>query len=115
MQQIKDALGADALVTQSTTEFERKLAELAEHQRLHGRLPTGSDDRVLGVWLRHRRTEANDGSLSQAHAHRLDTVLGIEWRPEFKNQMVRLPRHYSLWNRPQRPQHAGIVCKSSAM
>ena len=96
MQLIEDALGADALVP--VIDFERTLAEVAEHQRCHGKLPTSPTDTPhLQSWLSDRRQAANDGSLLEAHAHRLDTVLGAGWRPEFKSNMVRLPPHHCPW------------------
>ena len=98
IQLIEDTLGADAMVP--VIDFERSLAEVAEHQRCNGRLPTScTDPPHLQIWLADRRKAANNGSLLEAHAHRLDTVLGSEWRPKFKSNMVRLPHHHSLWQR----------------
>ena len=96
IQLIEDALGADAIVP--VIDFERTLAEVAEHQRCHGPT-TRMDTPHLHIWLADRRKAANNGSLLEAHAHRLDTVLGAGWRPEFKSNMVRLPHHHSPWQR----------------
>ena len=86
-QLMEDALGVDVLLP--VVDFERQLADVAKYQRLHGRLPSASGDaKQLGVWLRHRRHDASTGLLSEAHAQRLDAVLGAEWRPEFKNGKV---------------------------
>ena len=94
-QLIEDALGADALVPVFDVEFERKLADVAEYQRLHGGLPTKDGESPhLGSWLANCRTYANDGRLSEVHTQRLDTVLGADWKPKFKNVKVCLPRHY---------------------
>ena len=96
IQLIEDALGADAMVP--VIDFERSLAEVAEHQRCHGRLPTSrTDTPLLYTWLAGRRQAANNGSLLEAHAHRLDTVLGVEWRPKFKTHMVRHPHYFYPW------------------
>ena len=90
MKQIEDALGVDVLVP--IVDFERTLTEVAEHRRLHGKNPKtcadSSDESRLGIWLRERRFGFNEGSLSEAHSDRLDAVLGLEWRPEFKNDAV---------------------------
>ena len=93
IQLIQDALGVDldvdVLVRVVDVDFGRKLADVAEHQRLHGRLPTQYGDADhLGVWLMNCRRDANDGSLSEVHMQCLDTVLGAEWSPEFKNHTV---------------------------
>ena len=97
-QLIEDALGVDVLKPLIDLDFERNLADVAGHRRLHGKLPTSkSVARHLGIWLSNRRQDANSGYLSKAYAQRLDTVLGAEWRPEFKSDTVRLPRHRSLW------------------
>ena len=96
IQLIEDALGADAMVP--VMDFERTLAEVAEHQRCHGKLPTSRTHTPhLHSWLSDRRQAVNNGSLLEAHAHRLDTVLGAGWRPEYKSNMVRLPHHHCLW------------------
>ena len=98
LQLIEDALGPDALSRVTQIDFERKLADIAEYQRLHGSLPNQSGDfPLLGTWLMSRRKDVNDGLLSEAHKQRLDTVLGSEWRPEFKNAKVRHPRDHLLW------------------
>ena len=95
LQLIEDALGPDALL--ADVDFERKLADVAEHRRLHGSLPMSRDVSLLCAWLVRRRRDVNDGSLSKAHEQRLDTVLGAEWRPEFKNTKVRHPRDHLWW------------------
>ena len=87
IQMMEDALGVDVLVP--VVDFERQLADVAKYRRLHGRLPhKKGDTQQLGRWLASRRLEANTGWLSEAHAQRLDAVLGAEWRPEFKNGEV---------------------------
>ena len=84
---MEDALGVDVLVP--VIDFERQLADIAEYRTLHGRLPTDKGNaHQLGGWLGHRRLDVNTGLLSEAHAQRLDDVLGAEWRPEFKNSVV---------------------------
>ena len=84
---MEDALGVDVLVP--VVDFERQLADVAKYRRLRGRLPTYTGDaQQLGRWLFTRRQDANTGLLSEAHAQRLDAVLGAEWRPEFKNGEV---------------------------
>ena len=89
MQLIKNTLGADALVPLFYIDFERNLADVAEYRRLYGRFPAQrSDAHHLSIWLKHRRQYASDGSLLEAHAQRLDAVLGAEWRPEFNNDRV---------------------------
>ena len=98
VQMIEDALGVDALASVTDLEFERQLNNVFEHRRLHGKLPSSHGDaHILGMWMSHARAQANRGSLSAAHTQRLDTVLGAEWRSEFKNTMVRLPSHHSVW------------------
>ena len=95
IQLIEDALGPDALLH---VDFERKLTDVAEYQRLHGSLPSQHGDfPVLGAWLMRRRKDVNDSLLSEAHKQRLDTVLGAEWRPKFKNAKVRHPRNHMMW------------------
>ena len=112
MQLIDDALGADTLVPVFDIAFERMLADVAEHRRLHGRLPTFNGDAChLSVWLTNCRTNANDGFLSEAHAQRLDTVLGAEWRPKFKTDKVCTHVSIPFGNLPPSTCHAGIVCK----
>ena len=89
MKLIEDALGADVLKPVDDIEFERKLADVAEYRRLRGRLPAQHGDADhLGSWVNFCRMCAKTGSLSKAHAQRLDTVLGAEWKPEFKNVKV---------------------------
>ena len=86
-QLMEDALGVDVLVP--VADFERQLADVAKYSRLRGRLPTSNGGaHQLGNWLAHRREDANTGLLSEAHAQRLDAVLGAEWRPEFKHVAV---------------------------
>ena len=86
-QLMEDALGLDVLVP--VVDFERQLADVAQYRRLYGRLPTDKGNaHQLGVWLGHRREDANTGFLTETHAQRLDDVLGAEWRPEFKNRVV---------------------------
>ena len=97
MQLIEDALGADALVPVFDINFERRLADVAEFQRLHGKLPTKGASLHLAMWLANCRTHSNDGCLSEVQTKRLDTVLGADWRPKFKNTKVCLPRHHSSW------------------
>ena len=86
-QLMEDALGVDVLVP--VVDFERQLADVAKYRRLRGRLPTerGGPHRLCN-WLAHRREDASAGLLSEAHAQRLDAVLGAEWRPKFKNDEV---------------------------
>ena len=88
MQLIKDALGMDALVARLEVYFERKLDDVAEHRRLHGRLPTRSSDNELYSWLQNRRGDFKAGLMPESNAQRLDTVLGVEWKSEFKNGTV---------------------------
>ena len=94
-QQIEDALGVDALVP--VNDFERTLAEVVHHRSTYGRLPVqGNDDphmRRLGKWLHTQRQNYSGGSQAEARTQRLDSVLGPEWRPAFKNYMVRLITH----------------------
>ena len=95
IQMMEDALGVDVLVP--VIDFERQLADVAQYRRLCGKLPTcNGDAQLLGRWLASRREDASTGLLSEAHAQRLDAVLGAEWRPEFKNDAVCLPHHHSL-------------------
>lgn len=97
IQLIEDALGVDALVP--VIDFERTLAEVAHYTSVHGRVPcrdTGdSHEHRLGQWLAMRRFDYNDGTLSAAHTSRLDSVLGLEWRPKFKSDTVCLVRDES--------------------
>ena len=89
MKLIEDALGADILKPVDDIEFERKLADVAEYRRLCSRLPAQHGDaQHLGSWVNTCRRRARTGSLSKAYAQRLDTVLGAEWKPEFKNGTV---------------------------
>ena len=116
MQLIEDALGADALKPVDDNEFERKLADVAEHRRLCGRLPAQHGDaHHLGSWLMDLRKRANNGSLSKAYAQRLDTILGVEWKPEFKN--VTVCSHHTTACDILSPSmdHAGIVCNCADM
>ena len=116
MQLIEDALGADALKPVEDIEFERKLADVAEYRRLCGRLPAQHGDaHHLGSWVNTCRRRANKGSLSKAYAQRLDTVLGAEWKPEFKNGTV--CTHHTTACGFLRPStyHAGIVCECAEM
>ena len=86
-QLMEDALGVDVLVP--GVDFERQLADVAQYRRLCGKLPTcNGDAQLLGRWLASRREDASTGLLSEAHAQRLDAVLGAEWRPQFKNDAV---------------------------
>ena len=92
VEQIEEALGVDALVP--LVDFERTLAEVVQHKLIHSSLPgRNADDEYvdrLSQWLHTRRRGYNDGSLSAAHSSRLDSELGLEWRPAFKSNMVRL-------------------------
>ena len=89
IQLIQDALGVDVLMPVDDVNFERWLADVAEYQRSHSRLPTQTGDAVrLGVWLRYCRREANSSSLSEVYMQRLDIVLGAEWRSTFKSATV---------------------------
>ena len=106
IQLIKAALGPDAVLHVTNVDFERNLADIAEHRRLHGNFPTRYRDGHLGTWLMNRRKDVNDGSLSEAHKQRLDTVLGAEWRPKFKNAKVRHPRNHLMW------QHVNTYARS---
>ena len=85
MQLIEDALGLDALVPVLDVTFERKLADVVEHRKRHGKFPAYGN---LGNWLNDCRDGVNDGCLPEARAQRLDTVLGAEWRPAFKSDTV---------------------------
>ena len=116
MQLIEDALGADALKPVDDIEFERKLADVAEHRKLYGRLPAQHGDaRHLGSWVNDVRRRANNGSLSKAYAQRLDTILGVEWKPKFKN--VTVCSHHTTACHILSPSmyHAGIVCECADM
>ena len=89
MELMKDALGADVLVPAEDINFERNIADYAEYKRLHGRNPTRDGDALhLAAWIYKLKGKASKGLLSAAHAQRLDTVLGAEWRPEFNNGRV---------------------------
>ena len=89
MELMKDALGADVLVPAEDINFERNIADFAEYKRLHGRNPTGNGHADnLAAWIYTLKGKASKGLLSAAHAQRLDTVLGAEWRPEFNNVRV---------------------------
>ena len=95
IQQIEDALGVDALVP--VIDFERTLAEVVHHRSTYGRLPVRSSDdphmHRLGDWLSTQRQAYSGGTQAEARSKRLDSVLGPEWRPAFKNDMVRLITH----------------------
>ena len=95
IQLIEDALGVDALIV--TRDFERSLAEVAHYKSTYGCLPVRSTDdllmRRLSTWLKRQRQIYNGGRQAEAHTQRLDSVLGPEWRPTFKNHMVRLTTH----------------------
>ena len=112
MKLIEDALGADALVPVCDIESERKLDDVAEHRRLHGRLPAQHGDaHLLGSWVNGCRRRAKNGSLSKAYAQRLDTVLGAEWKPEFKNVTVCSHRTIACGILPPSKYHAGTICE----
>ena len=116
MKLIEDALGADALVPVHDFEFERKLADVAEHRRLHGRLPAQHGDADhLGAWVNSCRRRDKNGLLSKAYAQRLDTVLGAEWKPEFKNVTVCSHHTIACGILPPSTNHAGTVCKCADM
>ena len=92
---IEDALGVDALIV--TRDFERSLAEVAHYKSTYSCLPVRSTDdplmQRLSMWLTKQRQTYNGGRQAEAHTQRLDSVLGPEWRPTFKNHMVRLTTH----------------------
>lgn len=89
MQLIKNTLGADALVPLFYIDFERNLADVAEYRRLRGSFPVqGGDAHRLATWLTRCRRAANSGLLLEAYAPRLDSVLGAEWRSQFKSHTV---------------------------
>ena len=92
---IERALGEDALVP--IVDFERTLAEVARYKSTYRSLPIQStvdlDMFRLGKWLSQRRIEYNTGLLSAANARQLDRELGLEWRPKFNSNMVRLASH----------------------
>ena len=114
IQLIQDALGVDVLVPLHG--FERKLADVAEYRRSHGRLPARSGDAdQLGVWLMKCRQDANDGALPEVHTQRLDTVLGAEWRPAFKNDTVCSHVTTPFGNLTSSTHHAGIICGCADM
>ena len=116
MKLIEDALGADALVPMRDIEFERKLADVAEHRRLHGRLPAQHGDADhLGAWVNSCRKREKNGLLSKAHAQRLDTILGEEWKPEFKDVTVCSHHTTACGIMPPSTYHAGIVCECADM
>ena len=97
-------------------DFERKLADVAEYRKSQGRLPVlHGDAGQLGVWLRHCRNVANNGELLEVHRQRLDTVLGAEWRPKFKNATVCPNDTTPCGNLASSTHHAGIVCECADM
>ena len=116
MKLIEDALGADALVPVHDIEFERRLADVAEHRRLHGRLPAQHGDaNLLGSWVNSCRMSAKNGTMSKAHAQRLDAILGAEWKPEFKNGTVCSHHTTACGILLPSTSRAGFVCECADM
>ena len=95
IQLIEDALGVDALIV--TGDFERSLAEVAHYKLTYGCLPVGGTNdplmQRLSKWLVTQRQIYTGGTQAEAHTQRLDSVIGPEWRPTFKNHTVRHTIH----------------------